>query len=856
MKRFSQLTQTATETDLVAGNFLAIDIPGVGGATKKLPGNCVAPKSIQDDAASVYKYTEISATSSVDGKYVNASGSEVSFATYNYKKFAVSSDTAYFFSTAFSGDSVYALIELNSSNVVVATHYKGGNGVSSNFDKCKITTKSTTAYIVINAQTAYGWTPQLFTAVLVSVTNPRNVMNALVRKEDDKIETELSAVGDRIDAVDALLDDAAAIYKYTEISATSSVDGKYVNASGSEVSFATYNYKKFAVSSDTAYFFSTAFSGDSVYALIELNSSNVVVATHYKGGNGVSSNFDKCKITTKSTTAYIVINAQTAYGWTPQLFTAVLVSVTNPRNVMNALVRKEGDGVRSLEAVISDAASNYNYTEITSTGGGDGVIRSNGTTMAVSGFHYKNYDVSPNTEYCFTTTYTGNVVYGIIEFNAGNAVVATRWLADNGAAGRRTFEKCPFKTTATTTHIAINSQGDVEVALFTRAKAYETTIQNFVLTTIKQKFDEIKDPITGKKLVWFGTSIPAAGYPQIVGSILGANVINEAVASSMVRSGRFDHSEDPLDDNYMGVNGVNYQNVLLSLSLSQEEKKYIMECWKTDDRKAKLISEGYSAEQVADVKGFVRILGGSYYNYPNDPTEEVGGEPIDMMDAANVNKRKSYYATSWNSSVDIEAGFGSISGKIEKYMTADAAPDYWVFDHGHNDGLSYDTDAQLEDVPADVNNRYSFVGALDYIIGKILSFDPRAKILVIGHYTNQVGGTNRPVQVCKGQENFARKWQLHFCKTWEKLPFSQSVVVTNGYWDGSGVWHNTGFNGSNHTGGNLTPGFNQNPRQVDGVWVHDMTMKQIYLKDDLHPYSDPTKKLYADVLSAWITSVL
>ena len=45
MKRFSQLTQTATEADLVVGNFLAIDVPGAGGATKKVPGNLVAPRS-------------------------------------------------------------------------------------------------------------------------------------------------------------------------------------------------------------------------------------------------------------------------------------------------------------------------------------------------------------------------------------------------------------------------------------------------------------------------------------------------------------------------------------------------------------------------------------------------------------------------------------------------------------------------------------------------------------------------------------------------------------------------------------------------------------------------------------------
>lgn len=54
MKRFSQLTQTASEADLVAGNFLAIDVPGAGGATKKLPGKFIsACKLIDRGEASV-----------------------------------------------------------------------------------------------------------------------------------------------------------------------------------------------------------------------------------------------------------------------------------------------------------------------------------------------------------------------------------------------------------------------------------------------------------------------------------------------------------------------------------------------------------------------------------------------------------------------------------------------------------------------------------------------------------------------------------------------------------------------------------------------------------------------------------
>lgn len=39
------------------------------------------------------------------------------------------------------------------------------------------------------------------------------------------------------------------------------------------------------------------------------------------------------------------------------------------------------------------------------------------------------------------------------------------------------------------------------------------------------------------KIVWYGTSIPAGGYPLIVGTLLGCTVYNEAVGESLVRLG-------------------------------------------------------------------------------------------------------------------------------------------------------------------------------------------------------------------------------------------------------------------------------------------------------------------------------
>ena len=65
----------------------------------------------------------------------------------------------------------------------------------------------------------------------------------------------------------------------------------------------------------------------------------------------------------------------------------------------------------------------------------------------------------------------------------------------------------------------------------------------------------------GKTIWWCGTSIPAGGYPQIVGEMLGATMINTAVGGSMcranVRTGDY--------------NGANINNITSSLSMTLEE---------------------------------------------------------------------------------------------------------------------------------------------------------------------------------------------------------------------------------------------------------------------------------------------
>ena len=87
----------------------------------------------------------------------------------------------------------------------------------------------------------------------------------------------------------------------------------------------------------------------------------------------------------------------------------------------------------------------------------------------------------------------------------------------------------------------------------------------------------------GKKIVWFGTSIPAGvvnagesggngSYPERIGEILGATVYNESVGSSRVRAGNHivRTDKDPF-----GWSGMSPTGILYSLSLSSKEKRDI-----------------------------------------------------------------------------------------------------------------------------------------------------------------------------------------------------------------------------------------------------------------------------------------
>ena len=287
-----------------------------------------------------------------------------------------------------------------------------------------------------------------------------------------------------------------------------------------------------------------------------------------------------------------------------------------------------------------------------------------------------------------------------------------------------------------------------------------------------------------KKIVWFGTSIPAgnatpgggqtiSSYPLQIGYALGATVYNEAVGSSCVRAGSFQHisEEDP-----MGWSGMDARGLCLSLSLSSSEKQTMFDAWESK---------------------WKNVIPNSQY--------------INLTEAQIT----AYKNTSW----DI---------KLAKYLTGGSVGtcDLYVFDHGVNDGLvdSSIGYSDLNTVPANETDRTYWIGAMQFLFRKILDDNPRACIVIIGHYMNNGDPFGRGTKydyhfVTNAQEKIANKWGFPIVKTWEKLGISMNMI------------------------------------DVDGTSV---TILQNWFPDKLHPSSDTTGKAlkhYANVLTPLIKEI-
>ena len=243
---------------------------------------------------------------------------------------------------------------------------------------------------------------------------------------------------------------------------------------------------------------------------------------------------------------------------------------------------------------------------------------------------------------------------------------------------------------------------------------------------------------TEKKIVWLGTSIPAGdkNYPAYTARKLGAQVFNESVGSSMVRTG---HTTITEEDPY-GWNGLSWENCIYSLTQTIAQKNELINNW--DYWKTKLA-----------------------YNPPDVLTDEIKAKILDS----------------------------SYENKLQRHLGNNRA-DLYVFDHGHNDWLWYlpEMANDLTTMPENGRNKNYFLGGMNFLIDKILSDNPHARIVFIGHYEN-----DRKEIVSEAQLESAGYWDVPLCKLWEKLGWTQQIDPETG-----------------------------------------KTITQLNMSDDLHPYSD------------------
>ena len=266
----------------------------------------------------------------------------------------------------------------------------------------------------------------------------------------------------------------------------------------------------------------------------------------------------------------------------------------------------------------------------------------------------------------------------------------------------------------------------------------------------------------GKKIVWLGTSIPAGSgsnaYPYILAQRLGANIVNRSVGSSPIRGGldAFVTTDDPY-----GWTGSLYTRVTRALSHSNAIKQEFID------------------------------------NYDSKWKSLVNGGPATLSDSDKA---------------------AILSNSYENRLAGNLDADLFVIDHGINDYLWLEERggdlSSLLTPPVETRDINTFYGGMNVVIDYILSQNPRARILLIGFYENNL----RP-QIAQIQEKSAQLWEYQIVKLWEKTGWSQQVLTGT---DGAGK-----------------------------------TITQYWMPDNLHPHSDSTGKantLLANILEMEIRS--
>ena len=467
-------------------------------------------------------------------------------------------------------------------------------------------------------------------------------------------------------------------------------------------------------------------------------------------------------------------------------------------------------------------------------------------------------DALPNTTYYFNFVNTGT-------FNIISAIEKTSQSSGTAIASHNMENKSGnFKTASNTGVICIQFaklSTSISVSDFDGYNPFFASATAIDYVARKQGA-----PWQGKTLVWLGTSIPAGGkynisnpnsYPIMVGEILGATVYNEAVGSSAL------HCKSPNRISTSNPYGFlsNFEAVSRCITNSLEEMEWIIEHYNDSN----VFTNNVPSFLSDDDKEFIRscsweIKLKKYFTadtFPDAWIIDHGHNDIPSVSSeATYTEKKSIQGTQHNGYYTggkfVESTASSyiefdVTNELNVWISGTFGSYYDVYDIYDSDGnnighIANSAETNVNELNVNVINAttlrvsnvniliktvnvetlkyplydslYSYNGAFDFIVNKILTYNPRARIIMIGEYENQKYPT-----ISENQMIAAKRWELPIYKQWENL------------------------------------GWSQQPIMVDGKYK---SMLNIIIPDNLHPHTDTTGfalRTIARNISAWLCTI-
>ncbi|MDU6518919.1 MAG: hypothetical protein E6545_18040 [Clostridioides difficile] len=405
------------------------------------------------------------------------------------------------------------------------------------------------------------------------------------------------------------------------------------------------------------------------------------------------------------------------------------------RKILDSVVRYIKNDINNIEVNLKILREDTNVFEKVNISPQKGFYDNHGT-FKPGGGTYETYELTCKegdlfkVNGCVENQYTALVRL----FEDDNLIKSLEFGIGTDESGRKIIKDYVFEVPEGVNKFALLNIPAINEGLVQKKEALDKAIKD-----IRNEIEEFKvfdnSFWTNKKIVWFGTSIPAGGYlgldnpnsyPMIVGKLLGANITNEAVGSSSVCCRK---KSQITSENPYGFN-PNFEQVSRSLGNTREEMQWVI--------------DNYNAS--------------FWTNKPKGGlTEEL---------KAQILKNSFEY-------------------KLDRHLGEGNRADLYVFDHGHNEDF-WIPDANTE--PENLFDRYYIQGAFNFIINRILEDNPRAKIIMIGEYEKQ-----KNPGIKKIQETCSNFWSLPLMPLYDLTGWSQREVTTKGYWR-DGLWYLDGEN--------------------------------------------------------------